>query len=105
MTLIFISGPISGHEDLNKPAFMQADEDLQDAGYMTINPFNIPKPQAMESMSAKDVWKTCMRLCIRELTRCDMIYMLAGWQNSEGSVWEFRIANMLGLKVSYQEVK
>lgn len=104
MTLIFISGPMTGIADLNKPAFMKADEDLQDAGYMTFNPHTTPAPSSIEGMTAKDIWKYYMKIAIRKLTECDEMYLLAHWQNSIGSVWEYRIAKMLGIPIHYQWV-
>lgn len=36
------------------------------------------------------------------LSRCDAIYMLRGWENSEGSRQELELAEELGLKVIYE---
>ena len=109
MTLIYIGGPITGHKDLNKPAFDAAEEQLVNEGYIVFNPHSIPAPGDPFGMSTdldypKKLWRYYMRYCVRELTKCDELYLLVGWQNSDGAVWEYRIANMLGMPIRYQEV-
>ena len=37
------------------------------------------------------------------LRRCDAIYMLSGWQESEGASFEHRIATQMGKEVYYEE--
>ncbi len=37
------------------------------------------------------------------LGRCDAIYMLKGWQESEGATTEFIVANERNLKVMYEQ--
>lgn len=104
MTLIYIGGPITGHADLNKPAFDAAERQLQKEGYITFNPHTIAAPSAPNDLSPKGIWRYYMRLCVQRLAQCDELYLLAGWQNSDGAVWEYRIANMLGMPIKYQEV-
>ncbi len=104
MTLVYIGGPITGHTDLNKPAFDAAEEQLVNEGYIVFNPHSIPAPEAPLNLDEKGIWRYYMRYCVRELAKCDELYLLAGWQNSDGAVWEYRIANMLGMPIKYQEV-
>jgi hypothetical protein len=42
-----------------------------------------------------------MREDIRELTKCQMIYMLKGWENSRGARIEFRLAQELDMTTLY----
>ena len=44
-------------------------------------------------------WSKCMRADIRALCDCDAIYMLPGWEKSNGAQLELHIAHRLGLIV------
>lgn len=41
---IYISGPMTGHSDLNRPAFDAAEKRLTAQGHFVINPRRISKP-------------------------------------------------------------
>ncbi len=47
----------------------------------------------------EDVW---LKGDIEILKRCDAIYMLKGWETSEGSKKEYNIAIEMGLEIIYQ---
>lgn len=112
MTRVYISGPISGMPNLNRDAFDQEERLLREVGYETFNPHSIVEPSeetaeewmAM-STSIEDynerLWCYYMRICVGQIPLCDSMRMLPHWQNSKGSVWERRIAMMLGLEVTY----
>ena len=44
-----------------------------------------------------------MDICLVLLPMCDAIYMLKGWQGSEGALEEYREARHLGLEVLFEE--
>lgn len=109
MTRVYIGGPITGKLDLNKPAFDAAEQMLIGLGDYVFNPHSIAEPDEKDipeevEAAKKWVWRYYMRNCISELVKCDELYLLAGWQNSDGAVWEYRIANMLGMPVRYEHV-
>lgn len=111
MTRVFISGPISGLPDLNRDAFDLEERLLREAGFATFNPHSLPSPseEELEEWTAvlgprratEKLWQYYMKLCVSEIPRCDTMRMLPHWQNSKGSVWEHKIAMMLGLEVTY----
>ena len=47
-------------------------------------------------------WSEYLKVCIRELTKCDTIYMLKDWINSEGAKLELCIADKLGLEIIFE---
>jgi hypothetical protein len=105
MSRTYISGPITGFPDLNKPAFDAAEALLRSQGAVDIfNPHSVPAPQPDCAKSPDELWRYYMKACVRELALCDIVYFLAGWQNSRGAVWEHKIADMLGLKMLYAPV-
>lgn len=89
---VYISGPMSGLPDFNRPAFNAEAARLRALGYDVVNPAELnPDPSA--------TWVHCMRVDIRELTTCAAISLLPGWEQSRGAKLEWQIAEALGLKV------
>lgn len=87
MKRIYIAGPMTGHPDLNFPAFLAAAAQLRQAGHVAVNPAEInPDPGAE--------WTACMFRDLEELTKCDAIVLLAGWEKSPGAqierLWAIR---------------
>ena len=93
--LVYISGPMSGYEDFNCPAFDRAEAKLRKRGWRTINP-------ADHGIVPDWSWGDYLRLDIRELSYCDSIYMLNGWASSKGARLERHIAKELGMTVYYE---
>jgi Domain of unknown function (DUF4406) len=95
MTLIYIAGPMRGYPELNFPAFNQAAKLLAEDGYEVINPVDLnPDPSAD--------YIDCMRNDILSLCTCDAIYLLKGWQDSEGANNEYTVARMLKLQIAFE---
>lgn len=113
MTRVYISGPISGKPNLNKDAFDHEERLLREVGYDVFNPHSITRPseetlqewwavsENVESRYREKEWQYYMRICIGQIPLCDEMLMLPNWQNSKGSVWEHRIAHMLGMPIRY----
>lgn len=97
MKTVYISGPMSGYEDLNFPAFFKAEESLRNMGYQTINPAAIEQPVKS--------WEACMKKDIRELMEADAVVTLPGWEDSKGAKIEVNLAVTLGMEVyKYEEL-
>lgn len=100
--MVYISGPVTGIDDLNKPQFLLAERLLLSVGCSVFNPTHIPFPG--KGMSEQHLWQYYMHFCVRALPLCEAIFMLPHWQNSKGACWERRIAEMLGLDIYYAPV-
>ena len=105
MTIFYLSGPISSPDpsvmSANKEAFMTASERIRAAmpGGI-VNPVQLCREtEELWSDSPEDMWIACMRICLRELTHCDAIVMLPGYEASRGAAEELRTARMLGMRV------
>ena len=94
MSRIYISGPISGRPDLNRPAFSAAAAGLRSMGHDVINPHDIPAERPGE-------WTSHMRADLAALVTCDLIAFLPGWQDSRGARLEATVAVELGLGVVF----
>lgn len=88
---VFISGPMSGIKDYNKPAFDKAEEYLTQAGYSVFNPAR---------MHFDDAWNhsEIMRIDLAALAQCDYILMLDKWYNSKGAIHEYHYAHAIGVE-------
>lgn len=104
----YLAGPMTGHKDLNFPAFHRWAAELRKVGHEIVNPAEInggaDELTACASMTPEQMaehWKACMRRDIAELVTCEGIYMMPGWEGSRGAHLEHYIARALGLKVTY----
>lgn len=124
---IFVSGPMTGYPDLNRPAFDAAEKRLTARGHFVINPHRISPPfgtaqelassfaeyYRMLDLDAKFLDHTpsthtleCTRIALAvmdanlaALRSCDAIYLLRGWENSRGAKKELAEALAHGLQV------
>lgn len=95
VTRTYIAGPMTGLPDLNFPAFHAAAAQLRAAGCEPVNPAEInPDPNAE--------WTDCMFRDLEELTKCDAILLLDGWQKSPGAQIERLWAIRTGKHIQYQ---
>ncbi|MBR7899930.1 DUF4406 domain-containing protein [Burkholderia multivorans] len=86
---IYVAGPMTGHPQLNFPAFHAEAARLRALGYEVVNPAELNTDPAAD-------WLQCMRTDIKHLVDCDAIAMLEGWQTSRGASLEYTIALTLG---------
>ena len=93
MRQVYISGAIA-HHDLaeRKAAFKTAERWLASMGFRPVNPFDNGLPDEAH-------WQEHMRADIGLLLRCDLIYMLRGWEHSKGAKLEHDVATSCGIQV------
>ena len=101
MKIIYVAGPyradtIRGMVENIRRAEAAALH-LWKAGWAVICPHK--NTELFDGHCADDVW---LRGDLAILSRCDAVYMLNGWENSEGATEEHRLAQKLGLTVMYQ---
>lgn len=83
---IYISGPMSGYDECNYPAFNAAAEELRSLGYEVFNP--------AEHNTGASYWQT-LRGDMEALLTCDAVAVLPGWHLSAGASVEVHIATVL----------
>jgi len=91
---IYISGPITGYEDFNEPAFTEAELKWQSAGWCVINPLKLGGVDLEKPWE----WFMIVDLILLMLT-ADAIALLSRWDQSRGARIELIVAKMLGKKV------
>lgn len=92
---IYIAGPMTGLPENNYPAFHEAAARLRKRAWHVENPAENPNPHT----DAACEWTAYMRMGVSQLMTCHAIYLLPGWQNSEGAVIEHFVAQRLGLTI------
>lgn len=122
---IYLSGPMTGKPDLNRPAFDAAEKRLTAEGHFVINPHHIselfgPAEEIAESfksyyavmngilhdeldiaLSKQEglLARSVMSADLAAVRSCDAIYLLRGWENSRGAKKELAEALAHGLTI------
>lgn len=88
---LYVIGPVTGRENLNRKAFEDAKEKLWDAGYDVLIPHDVVLPIATHERA--------MRLSIKTMLGCDGVVVLSDWEGSRGAKLEHDVAIACGLHV------
>ena len=91
-TVVYLSGPMSGHDDHNFPAFDLYARSLRRRGYRVLNPADF-------GANPKYSWAECLHRDLMVLGYADVVALLPGWENSAGASLEKHVALALGKKV------
>ena len=91
MKTIYISGPMTGIENLNREAFEKAERLLRESGHFPINPHRFPQLATYEDYLLLDLEMIAMA--------AEAIALLPGWENSPGAKKELKAALDLNLNV------
>jgi hypothetical protein len=93
MKKIYIAGPMTGLPKFNKPAFNQKATELNNMGFIVLNPAVLPDEMT---------WEEYMMICIPMLSVADSVYMLNGWERSKGASIEHSEALSSGKEIFYE---
>lgn len=93
---VYLSGPMTGVPDLNRPAFNAAADQLRAMGMKVINPAELPDVAT---------WEEAMRIDLAQLvTDCHALIMLPGWHTSKGALIEIYVAAALKMpRIEYTD--
>lgn len=93
---VYISGKISGldYEEVKK-RFLDAEEFLESLGIHAVNPLK-------NGLSVDDDWINHLCRDIKMLHDCDSIYMMDGWQKSNGACIEYDFAVRTGKTILFE---
>lgn len=87
---VFISGPMTGYEEYNRPAFIEAEKKLKAAGFTVVNPATF----GIDDLSRAEI----ARIDLNALLSCNYIYQLDGWDKSKGASAEWMVALWADIK-------
>lgn len=92
MSIVYISGPMTGLPDFNYRAFDSKACELHREGHIVRNPAQI--------LGGDDwTWQQWMREALKLQLDADVVHMLPGWRKSRGARIERRLALILGQRV------
>ena len=101
---IYLSGPMTGIPDFNFPEFDRIAKNLRDAGYDVVSPADLNRKREDAGQVLSEIfYSDFMKEDIRELSKCDAIYMMKGWRYSPGAKHELENALVFALTVFFQE--
>ena len=93
--IVYISGPMSGIENLNKEAFDEVEALLTGKGFEVINPYKL------DGGDHSKPWLHYIKRDIDYIALCDVLIVLEGWRDSFGAMIEILVASKLGLQIIY----
>ena len=96
MKIIFVSGPYRGNIAENIQKAKEASIQLWQDGYAVITPHL--NTAHFDGYCPDEVW---LAGDLEILRRCDVIFMLPGWEQSEGAMAEHALAEELGKEIMY----
>jgi hypothetical protein len=98
---IYIAGPMRGFPNFNHPKFNDYAESHRAVGWYVENPVEIGNVYGTPEQINADpaLLAEVMAAELHALKKCDAIYLLDGWQNSEGARKELATAIAYGLKI------
>lgn len=104
MPVIYVSGPMTGIEHWNFPAFAAAVADLRSAGYDVVSPHEVALPCGCSGGPARcgadeHTWAEYLRGDLVALLDCTAVALLPGWESSRGAALETHVAKALGMPV------
>lgn len=96
---IFLSGPMTGHENFNFDKFNFIENVLKQYGVDVVNPVHICKKYKKEHvLNDKAVFDKMVTEQQEAEKTCNAIMLLHGWQNSKGVKLELKTAANLDFK-------
>jgi hypothetical protein len=100
---VYLSGPMRGIEDFNRPAFAAAAARLRESGYIVIVPGENEEYDEFELASRTTARQKTEFYLSRDIDwiqeAADVVVVLPGWENSEGSKLEVLVAQSIGVPV------
>lgn len=100
---VYISGPITGIEDLNREEFQKAENMFLSLRKIVTNPHKIVPYDLIvkHADNPKKLWTEAMKICIKHIPDQDAIFVLDGWNSSRGSTVEIFTGQTLSIPVFY----
>lgn len=102
---IYLAGPMAGIEDFNFPAFFYAAKRIGDLGHIVVNPAELdlqatPGPINIGGWQlGPEQRRSFLKRDVRELTMCDAVAVLPGWEASSGARLEVSTAESLDIPI------
>lgn len=94
---VYVSGPMTGFDDYNYPAFHAAAAALREMGYAVCNPAETDN--ALATIDPNNRYTTFLRFDAERVLEADFLVALPQWERSRGAQWEILTAIRIGTAV------
>ena len=102
---VYVSGKMRGVPDYNRWSFGHWARRLNEAGFKAVNPMeigdSIASPEEIDA--SPELVEKVLEADIAALRKCDAIFMLRGWETSEGARKELGVALEMGVPVVQEQ--
>lgn len=92
---VYISLPITGHEDSCAERAEAAKKTLSEWGYIPVSPFDISHPD-------NATYAQYMGKDIEVMMECDAVCFLRGWHESKGCRAEYALSVIYGIETLFE---
>ena len=90
---VYIAGPMSGITNLNRDNFNRVAKYFSDQKVAVLNPAMLPNGLSQQEY---------MSICLPMVMCADTLFMLDGWQHSQGALAEHALAIKLNKEIIYE---
>ncbi len=99
--LVYLAGPMTGLKGNNFHAFDAAKIKLIAMGYDVWSPADRDREQGFDGTTeaSTQFYQEALRADIKALDKCDYIYLLDGWKDSNGALLEVHYAASVGIPI------
>jgi len=102
---VYIAGPMRGYENNNHEEFDKAEKFLRSKRvWDPVSPARIDREAGVDPSNdmTKIELKEALKRDVDLVFGCDCLYMLRGWEHSEGARMEHTLATALNMNIYYQ---
>jgi hypothetical protein len=92
---VYVSGPMTGYDEYNFPAFAEAAKGLRELGYAVCSPAETDQFLGLGVMTHAQY----LRFDFARVLEADFLVALDGWERSMGAISEILMAVRMGTKV------
>lgn len=105
LLIVYLAGPMTGYEEWNFPAFLEAASKLRARGYRVLSPAEMELGEGFDptaepgEFTEKDLHNAMARDLRAVLNDAWAVVVLPGWQGSKGATLEVAVARAIGKPV------
>lgn len=98
---VYLSGPMSGYENFNFPAFEEAAYILRELGHDVFSPHEQGWGNGDPDTGtvSEEEYQEFLREDFKQVSQADVVYVLPGWEGSRGAMREIQVARWCSIPV------
>lgn len=101
--LAMISQPMNGLSSKEiKATRYKAEKYLNSKGYKVVDTYFEDNPAYLD-VGVRDDGVYCLGMSLLEMSKCELVYFIHGWENARGCVIEHEVAVQYGIDTMYED--